>query len=771
MNRLHILLCLLFTCISPLLSAAVGDWQVYLSYHNATTCVAAGQKIYTCFGGNLLVYDTADTEVRTLSPLDGLHGRYIALTDYVPTTGSTIIVYDDAMIDLIHSDGSITGIAELRDGFDNSPALLDLTVTGQWAILTTSAGVAQIDLRKMELKNFYATPADEPVTAAVAGSTLYVGASDGLYAGTLTANLNDRSQWTRVSDAGVTRTAALGQRLYFSTSGTGSLSRGLWTLTGNTPQTVTAGTVDILRLSGSTLLAVSGTTLRGFTATTTAPAFTYIVTAPVSSICRTADGQFWQISSGSLVRLARNGENLMPTAEKIGGYGPSYDLCYYMKYAGERLLIAGGRLDPYDREHYPAAIMTRDNGCWNAFDNTSVKIPADIKYRDITCVLQDPADPEHHWATSTNGLYEFRSGRFENHYTNTNSPLTSATKSGNRNYVRLDGLNMDAEGNLWMVNNGVDTTLRVLRPDGTWKGFRIDGIAGAPTLEKTLIDRDGRLWVCSRRTVDNHISGLLCVDYGGTLRGKPALRSTYRSRATNEDGTNVSLESMYAIAEAHDGRLWIGGANGLYVIDDPAEWDRNDFIITQVKVPRNDGTNLADYLLADVAVTAICVDPVDRKWIGTAENGLFLVSADGTVILHHFDTSNSPILSDYVQSIAVDGRTGEVMIGTDKGICSYMAEATDPTAGLSEKNIHVYPNPFRPEMRGGKITVDGLPADTEVKIMALDGTIVSAGRSTGGRYQWNVRTAGGAHAAAGVYFILLSTPDGKTTTAAKVVVI
>ncbi|MCH5181524.1 MAG: T9SS type A sorting domain-containing protein [Prevotellaceae bacterium] len=771
MQRLHVFLYLLILGAGTWLRAAVGDWQAYLSYHNATECVAAGEKIYVLFDGNLLVYNTTDAEVRTLSTLDGLHGRHVSLLGYAPATGCVVLVYDNAMIDLLLANGSIVGIPELRDGLDDVPTLLDLTISEQWAILTTSAGVAQLDLRKQELKGFYRSPADAPATAAVCGSTLYVGAEDGLYAGNLLANLNDRNQWTRLSDAGVTLMAGLGQRLYFSTSGTGSLSRGLWILQGESPQSVIVGTVNQIRLSGNTLLAVASGTVRGYTAASTAPAFAYTLTDAAASLCRTNDGQFWQTTGGSLVRLGRSGDALSPTADAIGGYGPRYDLCYYMTYAGARLLIAGGRLDPFDREHYPAAIMTREDGRWSAFDNTSVVIPAKATFRDVTCVLQDPADTEHHWVSATSGLYSFRNGSFEKHYTTTNSPLTSATSSGNPNYVRIDGLNMDAEGNLWMVNNGVDTTLRALRPDGTWRGFRISEIARAPTLEKTLIDRDGRLWVCSRRTVDSHISGLLCLDYGGTLRGEPSLRSTYRSRATNEDGASVSLESVYAIAEALDGRIWVGTAQGLFVVDDPAAWSHSDFHITQIKVPRNDGTNLADYLLAGVPVTAICVDPVDRKWIGTANNGLYLVSADGTEILHHFDTSNSPILSNYVQSIAVDEHTGEVMIGTDKGLCSYTAEATGPSAGLDAGSVHVYPNPFRPEMRGGKITVDGLAADTEVKIMALDGTVVSAGRSTGGRYQWDVHTTSGRQAAAGVYFILLSTPDGKTTTAAKVVVI
>ena len=43
-----------------------------------------------------------------------------------------------------------------------------------------------------------------------------------------------------------------------------------------------------------------------------------------------------------------------------------------------------------------------------------------------------------------------------------------------------------------------------------------------------------------------------------------------------------------------------------------------------------------EYLLANETVTAIAVDGANRKWLGTQNAGVFLVSPNGTEQIHHF---------------------------------------------------------------------------------------------------------------------------------------
>ncbi len=189
-----------------------------------------------------------------------------------------------------------------------------------------------------------------------------------------------------------------------------------------------------------------------------------------------------------------------------------------------------------------------------------------------------------------------------------------------------------------------------------------------------------------------------------------------------------------------------------------------------MKVPRNDGTNYADYLLEGVAVNDICVDGANRKWMATLSNGVYLVSADGTEIIHHFLSSNSPLLSDVVNSVAVDPTTGEVFFGTDAGLCSFQGDATQPSEALSKNEVKVYPNPVRPEY-SGNITVTGLTENADVKITTTGGQVVAAGTSHGGMFIWDGRNMAGARVPTGVYYIMCATQDGSKGIAAKVVVI
>ena len=66
-----------------------------------------------------------------------------------------------------------------------------------------------------------------------------------------------------------------------------------------------------------------------------------------------------------------------------------------------------------------------------------------------------------------------------------------------------------------------------------------------------------------------------------------------------------------------------------------------NFTINHLKVPRNDGTNLADYLLDNTDVTCIAVDGSNRKWIGTSTSGVLLVNEDGSEIIEQFTTEIS----------------------------------------------------------------------------------------------------------------------------------
>ena len=152
----------------------------------------------------------------------------------------------------------------------------------------------------------------------------------------------------------------------------------------------------------------------------------------------------------------------------------------------------------------------------------------------------------------------------------------------------------------------------------------------------------------------------------------------------------------------------------------------------------------------------------------TSGGGVYLVSEDGLEELHQFNTSNSPLLSDVIADICVDGQTGEVYFGTDKGIISYKGEALQGSPAYS--NVVVYPNPVR-ETYEGPVAIKGLLENTTVKITDMGGNLVFETESLGGQAIWNGTNFNGERVATGVYIIYLSSSDGELSHVTKVLFI
>ena len=139
-------------------------------------------------------------------------------------------------------------------------------------------------------------------------------------------------------------------------------------------------------------------------------------------------------------------------------------------------------------------------------------------------------------------------------------------------------------------------------------------------------------------------------------------------------------------------------------------------------------------------------------------------------MIHHFTTDDSPLLSNNVQSIAVHPGTGEVVFGTDKGLCSFMSDATSPEAELEKSNVVVFPNPVTPDYNG-PIAIRGLVNNTEVKIISTGGQLVWNGTSAGGTCLWNGCANNGLRVASGIYHVVANTPEGNKAIVTRVVIV
>jgi len=779
------LVCILLALLAfSLKAASVGDWTFYLSYRNNTCNVPAGDEIYGICEGNLFSYHTKDSSVRFFSRLDGMSGQTVQLMGYSAKSRMLVLVYEDGNIDLFSTvSGEFFCLPQLRLAEKEDYLPTNLTVTDDLAILSTRSGVALINLAKKEIKGFYSL-GENVTAAALFDGTVYAATASGLLYCPLSSNMSDKSEWKQGPAANVSGMAVVGGTLYLGVapgSPDPTYGYGLWARRkqadgGFSDTKVLTHNYTSFFSNGSRAVFSSTNTIAVFGADSPLkPQAEYAATTfkHLHASCA-SDGTLW-ISGGTdgLQAYKAVGGELRAAGEPVGGYGPARDLCFKLNYVGNRLLVAGGRQESSNLR-YDGTVMALENGRWTIFqEGDEISSQTGLPYFNCMEVVQDASDPMHHFvSTYGTGMYEFRNFKMVKNYSVHNSPLlVAAGGKGNPRYVRVSGLTYDDKGNLWMLNDETDTLLHVLKADGTWSRIYVDQLKLAPTVYPMLFDRSGRLWVASRRTVSYHTTGLLCLDYNGTIDYADDDVTRYRTQCPNEDGTTVSFsKGVYALMQDTDGSIWVGAGNGLFVVPNPDEWFDSDFTIRQIKVPRNDGTNYADYLLADVPVSSITTDGAGRKWIGTLDDGTYLVSADGTEILQHFTAENSPLLSDIVYSVAVNPETGEVMMATNRGLCSYRGDATEPAATLVKSNVKVYPNPVRPE-HTGPVTITGLTLDADVVVTTTGGQAVAQGTSQGGTFVWDGRSFNGRRVASGVYYIMVSTADAKKGLVAKVVVI
>ncbi len=116
----------------------------------------------------------------------------------------------------------------------------------------------------------------------------------------------------------------------------------------------------------------------------------------------------------------------------------------------------------------------------------------------------------------------------------------------------------------------------------------------------------------------------------------------------------------------------------------------------------------------------------------------------------------------------IDGKNGEVYIGTDQGLMSYKTDALEAT------NVHtdvlVYPNPVRPDY-SGNIMVKGLAYNSSVKITNISGNVVYEGAALGSQLIWDGNDHTGKRVRSGVYLVFSSNNDNTDHYVTKFVVI
>lgn len=448
-------------------------------------------------------------------------------------------------------------------------------------------------------------------------------------------------------------------------------------------------------------------------------------------------------------------------AKDINPDGPKYNYFGFLKIHNNKLYSCNGGI--WDRQNSASIqILNLENSEWVTYKNEGIGDKYGIRYQDILTLDIDPFDSKRVIAGSQTGLFEFYNGELTNYWNAENSPIYYVNGlEGNKNYEIITSVIFDNNGDLWIANSASSkNTILKFNADKTWTiPNNSISTANSANIKFYEFNKNGMLWIYS-----NYHEHPAVYLYDPVTE----IKNEY-SNFTNEDGVKFNnVKGVQAIAKDKNDNIWVGIDKGLLVLTKEYQNEPTKGFY-QIKVPRNDGTNLADYLLSGIDVTAIAIDNANRKWIGTTGYGLYLISEDNMTEVEHFTTTNSSIISNNIQSLAIDN-TGKVYIGTDKGLCSYQSEASITNDDMNKNNVYAYPNPVKPDYTG-IITITGLSFNADVKITTVNGTLVAEGRSTGGSFQWNGNDLKGKRVSSGIYMVNTATEHGSSGTVCKIAII
>jgi hypothetical protein len=771
MKSIYIFVLLLF-CTS-LSIAQVGNpmvgldqWRMHLPYNDGKIVSGGTDLVYCATEYALCSYKKSDGSVQRYSRLTGLSDFEIATIRYSKENHLLLIAYQSSDIDLLYDDGSVINLPDIKlKNIVGGKGINSIFFIDHIAYLSCEFGIVVVDLSRHEIKDtYYIGTGGTSVNVhqfVTTGSRFYAATEKGIYY----ANASDPAlfnfeAWTHDT------TMELFADPDKPFTGVTYFDGNVITVYNDTLKLVYDGTnwSDFLVLdhyfSSAVDVVNDHLVMKNYFSVSiyesmqnrVAYFFTdqYPNGLPLDAY-RDADGSYW-IADGvkGLVRYANGSfENILLNS-------PSGIGAFAMDAGSEGIWVAGGGLVGTgcpDHSDYGAYWFNANE--WKSFNKLTDPLYNSLWDKCNINIAVDPNDGKHAYVGMRNsGLMEYGPSGGITIYNSSNSTIRPI--DGDPQNTWVGGVDFDRDGNLWVLSNLNSGQLAERTTSGAWKSFNLGAAYNGYYMFNLMVDSYNQKW-CNAR-------GAGIVVYNENDPANPSDNLVaFLTTAPGKGG--LPTTDVYSVVEDKDQAIWIGSSAGVFVFYNPGNIFSGGNYDAQKILIEQDGH--AQYLLETEIVTAIAVDGANRKWFGTNSSGVYLMSADATKLIHTFNTSNSPLPSNSIRSIAIDPITGEVFFGTtDKGICSFRADATE--GGETCGDYYVYPNPVRHEYHG-PIAITGLVGNASVKITDVSGQVVYQAKANGGQAVWNGNNFDGARAQTGVYIVFVTNDDGSETCVTKMV--
>ena len=759
MKNLFCTFTLVLSCNCLWAQVPVGSWTDHLKYNTAYSVAAGDDEVYASTGTSILIFNKKYNELKKMSPVNGISETGVSAIGWSEENKMLIIAYKSTNIDLIGKNTFFNLPDIMNEYIPGIKKINRIRILGRYAYLATSFGIVVVDLLKTEIYDTWnpgpGPDNNEVFDIAFGNNRIYAASKQGVwYADPSNQGLAYYANWNKVSslpypDSEYTLAIFSGQTLYANYHDVSAGDR-IYAITDR---------IRIIQDIPGVINTSFDIAPEGFTVSSPESVKYY---SQEGSLIKTISSYGWgvpNISQGIVINsdvwIADIDYGFicykdMANFTILSLNGPSSNSVVNINSVKGKTIICGGGTDnAWNRLNRPFQASSYENYQFMNFVHPDAG--------DAMRSAIDPANISHFFVSSWgDGLFEYRNNSLYKHFDGTNSPLQSGNTSGSE--IRICGISLDNKGYLWLTQSDASGSIRILKPDGSWIVYPLT--IDAPVAGDIIITANGQKWI-----VLPGGQGLFILDDNDT----PEMFSDDRSRKlTVTDNDDKVIRSVFSAAEDLDGNIWVGTDQGPVIYLKTTQIFEDDVKGYRIKVPRNDGSGLADYMLGTESITSISVDGANRKWMGTKSSGVYLLSPDGTKMLKSYNEKNSPLFSDSIATVSVDNVSGEVWIGTSEGVLSVREIAT---SGKEEfQNVYSFPNPVRQDYQGN-VTITGLIKDTRIKITDISGNLVYETISEGGQASWDLTTYNGRRVTTGVYLVFCANEEGSKSCVTKILVV